>query len=153
MPAEPTIRPSSKATIPVIPSGGFSIFLRHCSLLVKGSLNVPHRTFGSSISTATSCQSLGSRARIVNPSRRGGVPLRGSTYLVSVREFGTFVLRCCGGPAERANKKAPSEVGGAGKRSCHLRQRTTSLTGVRRGKAALSSGCKSHPANRSSRKQ
>jgi hypothetical protein len=29
----------------------------------------------------------------------------------------------------------------------------SSAIGVRRGKAALSSGCKSHPANRSSRKQ
>jgi hypothetical protein len=63
--AEPTMRPSSTATIAVIPSGEVSIVLRHCSLLVKGSRRVPHRTFGSSVSAAICSQSPGSRARTV----------------------------------------------------------------------------------------
>ena len=54
------------------------------------------------------------------------------------------------------NVPIKGHVGGKGKiqhREFAMASGEMSAPGVRRGKAALSSGCESHPANRSSRKQ
>ena len=63
-----------------------------------------------------------------------------------------FVVTDAMFPSALANSRVREPSGGRTPGSAPAPARSSAM-GVRRGKAALSSGCKSHPANRSSRKQ
>jgi hypothetical protein len=66
------------------------------------------------MSAAISSKSPGSRARIVNPVVKDGVPPGGGpSLLVLAREFGTLSSVAAADLRIGTNKKAPSEVGGA----------------------------------------
>src|SRR5882762_5029918 len=93
------------------------------------------------------------------PSRRDRSNGRGTT------QTDDFLERCIIYPSNRAGDVTvalmiscddldeTSAIVFARKPCCTAEPAAMSVAGVRRGKAALSSGCESHPANRSSRKQ